>query len=65
MVFQQYHHNEVATRDSFTADGWFKTGDKGLIDAEGVLVLGGRSKDSLIINGVKYITRRTHSLRQN
>ena len=39
-----YYKNEEATKDSFTADGWFRTGDMGIIDADGYLFLKGRSK---------------------
>lgn len=39
-----YYKNEEATSSSFTEDGWFKTGDIGVIDSEGYLYLKGRSK---------------------
>ncbi len=39
-----YYKNEAATRESFTEDGWFKTGDMGIIDEDGYLLLRGRSK---------------------
>ena len=53
-VFKEYFNNERATVEAFTADGWFKTGDRGLIDASGCLSLAGRAKDTVIVNGVKY-----------
>ncbi|MCQ2141222.1 MAG: AMP-binding protein [Bacteroidales bacterium] len=43
-VFLGYFKNEEATKESFTEDGWFKTGDMGVIDADGYLYLRGRSK---------------------
>lgn len=43
-VFLGYYKNEEATAASFTQDGWFKTGDMGVIDGEGYLFLRGRSK---------------------
>ena len=43
-VFLGYYKNEKATKESFTEDGWFRTGDMGVIDAEGYLYLRGRSK---------------------
>ena len=43
-VFLGYYKNESATKESFTEDGWMKTGDMGLIDADGYLYLRGRSK---------------------
>ena len=39
-----YYKNEKATEDSFTEDGWFRTGDMGIIDEDGYLFLRGRSK---------------------
>lgn len=39
-----YYKNEQATRESFTGDGWFRTGDMGIIDEDGYLFLRGRSK---------------------
>lgn len=53
MIFRGYFNNEAATRDAFTADGWFRTGDRGVLQ-DGRLSLVGRSKDSIIINGVNY-----------
>ena len=39
-----YYKNPDTTKASFTADGWFRTGDMGVLDAEGYLFLRGRSK---------------------
>ena len=43
-VFLGYYKNEEATRQSFTEDGWFRTGDMGIMDEDGYLFLRGRSK---------------------
>ena len=53
-VFREYYNNPKATQDSFTHDGWFKTGDKAYIDDQGNLNLTGRSKETIIINGLKF-----------
>ncbi|MBO4466633.1 MAG: AMP-binding protein [Bacteroidales bacterium] len=39
-----YYKNEDATRDAFTEDDWFRTGDMGILDRDGYLFLRGRSK---------------------
>lgn len=43
-VFLGYYKNEEATKASFTEDGWFRTGDMGIIKKNGYLYLKGRSK---------------------
>ncbi|MDQ1363264.1 MAG: long-chain acyl-CoA synthetase [Pseudomonadota bacterium] len=49
-----YWKNEQATRDSFTADGWLKTGDKARMDQRGHFYITGRLKDILVLaNGEK------------
>ena len=39
-----YYKNPDTTKASFTADGWFRTGDMGVLDSDGYLFLRGRSK---------------------
>ena len=43
-VFLGYFRNEEETAKSFTDDGWFKTGDMGVMDSHGYLYLRGRIK---------------------
>jgi len=43
-VMLGYFKNEQATKEAFTEDGWFRTGDMGVIDEDGFLFLRGRSK---------------------
>jgi acyl-CoA synthetase (AMP-forming)/AMP-acid ligase II len=48
-----YLNNPAANRDSFTADGWFKTGDLALI-RDGTLIVAGRADDVIEVAGVAY-----------
>jgi malonyl-CoA/methylmalonyl-CoA synthetase len=50
-VFKGYWRMPEKTADEFTADGWFKTGDVGRIDAAGYIAIVGRSKDLVISGG--------------
>jgi malonyl-CoA/methylmalonyl-CoA synthetase len=50
-VFSGYWQMPEKTAEEFTADGWFKTGDVGRVDANGYLTLIGRSKDLIISGG--------------
>ncbi|KAL4734113.1 hypothetical protein BDV11DRAFT_209656 [Aspergillus similis] len=54
VVFDHYYNDETATKTAFTPDGWFITGDLGWIDDAGNLNLAGRTKDTIIVNGVKW-----------
>lgn len=69
-VFQGYYKNPEATAACFTEDGWFRTGDMGVIDSEGYIFLRGRNKCMIlgpsgqniypeeiegVINNVRYV----------
>lgn len=47
-VMLGYYKNEEATNDSFTEDGWLKTGDLGIIDKNNFIYIKGRSKNMLL-----------------
>ena len=47
-VMLGYYKNEEATRESFTDDGWLKTGDLGIIDKNNFIYIKGRSKNMLL-----------------
>lgn len=50
-VFSGYWRMPEKTREEFTADGWFRTGDIGTFDADGYLSIVGRAKDLIITGG--------------
>ena len=56
-VMQGYYKNEAATRESFTPDGWLRTGDLGHRDSDGFFFITGRIKE-LIIKGGENIAPR-------
>ncbi len=43
-----YYNNPEATANAFTEDGWLKTGDLGIMDAEGNIFIRGRSKNMIL-----------------
>jgi long-chain acyl-CoA synthetase len=54
-VFPGYWHNEQATADTLTADGWLRTGDIGELDDEGFLRVTGRKKEIIVTAGGKNV----------
>lgn len=56
-IFTGYFKNPQANRDSFTPDGYFRTGDLAVIDEQGIIRITGRIKD-IIIRGGENIAAR-------
>jgi malonyl-CoA/methylmalonyl-CoA synthetase len=50
-IFRGYWNMPEKTAEEFTADGFFKTGDVGRVDARGYVTIVGRSKDLIISGG--------------
>jgi malonyl-CoA/methylmalonyl-CoA synthetase len=51
-VLRGYWQMPDKTREAFTDDGWFRTGDLGLWNAQGYIVISGRAKDLIISGGL-------------
>src|SRR5262249_61961302 len=56
------YRNPAMNADSFTTDGWFRTGDLGTLDAEGYLRITGRRKDIIIRKGENISARELEDL---
>ena len=56
-VFKGYWRNPQATAESFTADGFFRTGDVGEIGEDGTLAIRGRIKELIITGGFNVYPR--------
>ena len=62
-VFAGYHKDPVATAETFTADGWLKTGDIGRFTEDGFLQIIDRKKDILVTAGGKNVAPQNIELR--
>jgi malonyl-CoA/methylmalonyl-CoA synthetase len=61
-VFKGYWRMPEKTREDFTADGYFITGDIGVIDAEGRVTISGRAKDLIISGGFNVYPREVEDV---
>ncbi len=62
-VFGGYHKDAEATKEAFTSDGWFKTGDVGRFTEDGFLQIIDRKKDILVTAGGKNVPPANIELR--
>jgi malonyl-CoA/methylmalonyl-CoA synthetase len=61
-VFVGYWRMPEKTKEEFTADGFFRTGDMGAVDADGYLTISGRSKDLVITGGLNVYPKEIEEL---
>ena len=65
-VMKGYWKNPEATKNSFTADGFLRTGDIGIMDERGYVVISGRLKEMIITGGFNiYPSRLENALRDH
>ncbi len=62
LLFPGFVNNAAANEASFTADGWYRTGDLATADAAGNVAITGRSKDVINRGGVKFNPRDVEDL---
>src|SRR5213075_119859 len=56
------YRNAALSGDAFTPDGWFRTGDLGIVDRAGYLRITGRRKDIIIRKGENISARELEDL---
>ncbi|MCF6743520.1 acyl--CoA ligase [Blastococcus sp. KM273128] len=56
-VMRGYAHRPEATAESIDADGWFHSGDVGILDEDGYLAIVDRTKDMLLYKGYNVFPR--------
>lgn len=54
-VFSGYFKNPEATKEAFTEDGWFRTGDIGYMDEDNFIFITGRKKNVIILSNGKNV----------
>ncbi len=63
IIFLGYYNDDKATKEAFTEDGWFKTGDLAIIDKKGYITITGRRKDMIVLeNGKKIFPEELETL---
>ncbi|TFV92788.1 acyl-CoA synthetase [Blastococcus sp. CT_GayMR20] len=61
-VMRGYAHRPDATAESIDPDGWFHTGDVGILDADGYLSIVDRTKDMLLYKGYNVFPRELEEI---
>lgn len=61
-VMKGYYNRPEENAHAFTADGWFRTGDMGKLDADGYLSITGRIKELIIRGGEKIMPREVEEV---
>ncbi|MEI7553992.1 AMP-binding protein [Candidatus Chlorohelix sp.] len=64
-VFKGYWNLPEATAESFSADGWFRTGDLGQMSEDGYYTINGRAKELIITGGYNVYPREVEEVLHN
>ncbi len=62
IIMQGYYRRPEETRAVLTAEGWYKTGDMGKVDAEGYISITGRKKEMIIVGGENVYPREVEAV---
>src|SRR6185437_14268745 len=62
MIMKGYNNLPQETAAVLTPDGYFKTGDLGMLDADGYLFITGRKKDQINVSGEKVSPREIEDI---
>src|SRR5512139_361706 len=60
--FFDAYYDPWRTREEVMADGWFDTGDLGVLDSDGYLFIKGRSKDIINVAGMKFFPQEVEAV---
>lgn len=55
-IMKGYFRDDEATKEAFTEDGWFKSGDIGVVNEKGYIQIVGRCKENIVLSTGKKVT---------
>lgn len=62
IIMKGYYNNPQETELVLNADGWYKSGDMGMVDHEGYITITGRKKEMIIVGGENVYPREVESV---
>jgi long-chain acyl-CoA synthetase len=61
-IMKGYYRNEAETREVITPEGWYKSGDMGMVEADGFISITGRKKEMIIVGGENVYPREIETV---